>query len=53
MDDISKDRVPVRLGGERRAYLWLPPKLTQPEADEIKKWLDINVEAAPTDTTAK
>lgn len=44
MDDITKDRVPVRLAGARRAYLWLPRPLTQDDANEITKWLQANVE---------
>lgn len=39
--------IPVRLSGDRRAYIWLPRPLSQEDADEIKKWLDINVEPLP------
>ena len=37
-------RVPVRLKGGRRAYLELPWPIDQEDADEIKKWVDAQVE---------
>lgn len=36
--------VPVRLPGERRAYLILPDQLTKAEAEHICEWVHLSVE---------
>ena len=39
--DAKTYRTPVRLKGQRYAYLELPEDLTEDDKIEIKKWIDI------------
>lgn len=42
--EAGETRVPVRLKGGRRAYLELPPNLSREDADEIIRFVEIQIE---------
>ncbi len=40
---LDYDRIPIRLAFCRKAYLFIPPELTEEDKETIKKYVDIQL----------